>query len=1316
MSIPLERDITDVLDQALGYLNFSSGAPDPQFLTNLNLLFKHAVEQEQPLAWESIQQLLATRLTHLCSESTTFQEAVQVQALVETLVGDCLEAYLNFHRDLLFHLTLNDLANPFFIGRVCEALLAQGGPWEESDRVIRGAIRQLNDFIGYRPVATLETQKIEPYEHERLRPIPLYVKGAGVAIGAHQEVVEIAIDLLSTTDEDILRSANFDPQLLDELSIDPRAYDFDHPVNKRPNYHFGLWDPHEIDGQGRYRRFVVQQVTLDALMSRIGDPDLPHEEVVFEAAAVLAGTVLMASGICGWGPGAFNSTISLSDLLPQIASYRDGFYERLFSRVDGTHAARLRQESQERRQPFGGARQHLNAQLARRRATQLEHVQLAKLFARMGFPEAAVKQAEVVPAASARILCGVDCKISTGNRLIDRDDVQGASNVASQLIDLLQRGIECGAIIDPWNIIGFDANFSLFPALENSVRDHRADELVMLMEQIFAFYSRVWSEAAARNQNEVCDRIRAEFQNTSTWWRKYAVHEVGSVDAVDADDAFRAAEHVATALHVWHQGGAAAGDVAFWSQHADMFETPKGYALVIDALLQRGDFVAAMALLVNWLAQGTPLEQGESSFHRLAEMWLFKVQQQALECDNHELAIKAWDQIRKFLDYLEANAEDYWKAPQFELGQQHKKRSAEDPFGEEEEAGGDELFGAAYEDMVYRDSTDDGVEGPIFESGAGTDTDLEKESRRVARRLNFLSSMARLWRMAAVVPPALAVFGADPEQQRREAQAMRHWATQAATNDRQLRELIDEVQAHQIPAPSGDHDSLVEYDRHRSLKESLVDRVINTAVDLADAHRLLSAAAKACDSDQELGQHYRDQPVDQQLAMEVFAALLRGDTAEVRDRWADLGDALGGEPLLYVPLSKGGDPHDIVEARVRQQTVQDLLVWLPRQGLFLETCELIETAREMERDNPDGPGAVTEFDELFKMGYKSLVSCLVDSAASWKGPGKKTPQKKLVQCLETLTESLLFNWLQHSRTLRLSVLERVKNDRKDDWNRLVEFIKRYGGDIFTQRFFNFGNLRAILHQGVDSWLSQIEMYGGPEQDFLLFQELDSKLPREEAVEHLSLILEAIVENYGEYRDYNSTTTQSDRGEMLYMLLDFLRLRMKYDRMSWNLRPVVWTHEILVRRRMNEAAKLWRRTLAERIGEEADKYCERLATLQRKYAMRMPTIADRIGERFMHPLSIDRIRALVPPAMEEAKQDGEHPRFDLLEYDTAALTAEPTGVGLDMPAWLAALEDEVDAVLHPEVDPRETPDSVIPLASITSEEFHRQIDAWKDENS
>jgi len=132
----------------------------------------------------------------------------------------------------------------------------------------------------------------------------MYIEGAGVESGRHHASVTLALEILRTTDDNILRAAHFDPALLAELAFDPRAYDFDHPVNKRPNYHFGQWDPHHIDNAGRYRRFVIQQVTLEALMARVDEgQDAPYEQLLFEAAAVLAGTILMASGISGSGPG-----------------------------------------------------------------------------------------------------------------------------------------------------------------------------------------------------------------------------------------------------------------------------------------------------------------------------------------------------------------------------------------------------------------------------------------------------------------------------------------------------------------------------------------------------------------------------------------------------------------------------------------------------------------------------------------------------------------------------------------------------------------------------------------------------------------------------------------------------------------------------------------------------------------------------------------------------------------------------------------------------------------------------------------------------
>jgi hypothetical protein len=182
----------------------------------------------------------------------------------------------------------------------------------------------LNDYIGHRPVAALESQKIEPYSHEWVRPVPVYIRDAGAAEGRYKEVVEIALRLLAETGEEILREAHFDLDQMDELAFDPRAYDFDHPVNKRPNYHFGQWDPNLIDNRGYYRRYVAQQVTLDALMSRIENcADEARDELVFEAAAVLAGTIIMSTGISGSGPGSHDSSVTLATCCRGSPAYRD---------------------------------------------------------------------------------------------------------------------------------------------------------------------------------------------------------------------------------------------------------------------------------------------------------------------------------------------------------------------------------------------------------------------------------------------------------------------------------------------------------------------------------------------------------------------------------------------------------------------------------------------------------------------------------------------------------------------------------------------------------------------------------------------------------------------------------------------------------------------------------------------------------------------------------------------------------------------------------------------------------------------------------
>jgi hypothetical protein len=198
--------------------------------------------------------------------------------------------------------------------------------------------------------------------------------------------------------------------MLEELAIDPRAFDFLHPAASRPNYLFGLWDPSRIDERGCYRRMVVQQATLDGILSwpqaaaGTGTPDAGIEaQLRRESAAVLAGVMLMASGLSGHGPGSHQASLPLSELLPRIAGYRDEFYRWMMAQLPEEHSRRLKEEMVRLRQPFGGVRRHINTLLASRRAMQVESVSLAGVFARVGRAEAADRMAARVPAASARM-------------------------------------------------------------------------------------------------------------------------------------------------------------------------------------------------------------------------------------------------------------------------------------------------------------------------------------------------------------------------------------------------------------------------------------------------------------------------------------------------------------------------------------------------------------------------------------------------------------------------------------------------------------------------------------------------------------------------------------------------------------------------------------------------------------------------------------------------------------------------------------------------------------------------------------------------
>jgi hypothetical protein len=1229
-----------MVDAILGYLNFSSGKPDAQFarqLDNKIAEFSDAGTTDLPGA---LKELLARTLADKRAEGGIYRDAHQAQRVLELIFSHALPAYRRYHADLLAHRSDPELFTGFFLVRIAEAVLAQGPPWGEQDRIIQGAMETLNDFTGHRPAAIVEARpRPEPYDHERVRPIPLFIRGAGVARGPFHDLIAATLGILAKTDQAILSESDLDPNLIDELACDPRAYDHNHPVNRRPNYVFGEWDPNHFDRDGRYRRLIVRQALLDALMDRLASATLPlRQERLLEESVVLAGTLLMATAISGWGPGAHDSTVSLGTLIPNIARVRDRFYAEMLGSIDGAQGDALRKEAAEHGQPFALARRHLNSYLARERARQLQQRHLALFFAELCYPDRAEVEAAKVGVPSTVMLTGiwnrlVVVRIGAGSDAVDR-----GVEILEEARERILRGIHCGALGDPWNILGFQALFPLSPAQADAVRDSRIDDLIMVVEAWFNQGIALVSEAAATGKRAIVDRALALLRRQARWWDQFATVEVGEVRRVSGQEALASAEHLATALGRWHSRGHSLADMAFWKTNLEGFRSPKAFAIVIESLLGREDYVAAMGLLMNWLSQvdQIPLEDHGHSFHVLSIRWMLEVTQGEKPASPGPALM-----ARRFLDYLEANADEYGQCPSWQTGDVESTSS--------------ETFEAAYENVTYRDSTDSKEDA--VSAGAIDAFPLESEVEGFERRLRFLSTQARLWNIAA--------FGLNQTGERAgdSQDAVRSWQRAALGLREELLLFLNSVQAVPIPEPFGSYESMLDYDRRRTLKGRLLYSIISTCVDLH-----MASAALAGFLDVAPKRSPDDWP---NHAVRLERALWQGARSEAREALHAFMQPFQKEPLLFQALESDGEPKLILQARIAQSVLSALVVNLPRLGLLRETFQVLAMARTMETKQVIAGRRTSEFSNLFLAGYQAVAESVIDAARTW--PAQAGGPQALVPMLESLTSRFLPLWIGYSQSLQLAALEIVRSEA--EWGRMTGFIQSYGADLFQPRFMTLGNLRGILMQGVSQFLDQLANH--PEfHDSKLAAELDVEIDKATAQNLLEVILRALIENYDVYKDYNSATTQSDYGDQLHVLLDFLRIKAGYTRNLWHFRPLILCHEILSRRGQDQAAEIWSRAFARFSSAAADRHLADLDTVETRHKTSLRTVRDLVEERFVRPLALDRLCALVGPIAIEAQLP--EPREKLARFTELLepYARHPVGAGLDVPIWLQALEQEL----------------------------------------
>ncbi len=1329
------------LQEILGYLNFSGGKPDVKFQDRLNRCHPDW-GAEKP--WETLHAQLLTRLQELELSSAAFSDSAQARAVLQLTFNQLWPAYRQHHADLLFHLSDQDFQQPMFLARLFEAVLAQGSPWEETERIVQGSLEFLNDFVGFRPVAVLENNtKMEPYPRERFRPVPIYIRGVGPGKGPYAELIAKTIELFQGVPANLLQNAHFDPNHMDEIACDVRAHDHNHPVYKRTNYMFGEWDPHFIDNKGYFRRFILRKIILDSLLHWIAEQtEQSPEESLFDAASVLCGTMLMASAISGAGPETHDSSVTLTSLLPKVARQRDAFYERLLEDAKGERAQRLAAAAKKTQQPFGHVRQSLNLYLANYGSRQIQYRHLAQLYAQLGRPDAARATAAVIPSVAARFSSEIHWRITAAHRHLSSGQLLSAVSLIAEIEDHFKRGIECGAFPDPWNILGFQGQFPLFSSREDSIPDQRLEELLTIVEQYLSVYSRALSESAAQGDRELTRRLGECFHTFAEYWDQFASVTVEDMPHVAGIESWESATHVADVMAEWRAAGEAAGDVSFWRRHIDRFTSAKSYALVVKALLEKQDFVAAMALLMQWLSQNEEvgIESGGHSLTLLLTEWMMRV----TEAPEGAAVPDQWPLIRRLFAYLEVNAGDFWTVPSLDNladiapKQKKKPKGNKDPhdeeslendlFAEDDDEGGlldgeeeddeddeDALFRSAYEDVTFRDSADDGVSGELMEEGGSSNpTELEYFSKYLEPQLKFLVTLAQLWQMAVGYlmrnPPA--GLERAPKEARRpdieDPQAIiSGWLKHLGEMQNGLRKLMGTLWDFEIATPSGDHDSNVEYDMQLQTKLYMVQTVIAAQLACRIAERGLSCFLPGSDS------RKKSKAASEDLHMTaLYRSVLRGDVDEVRTTLPGLLTTLARKPLLYVPLDVGGHPKQVLTARLLQSDIRFLLTQLPRLGLMKECWHLLRTAHRMEKASRPGEMAVTEFDRLFRTAVRSTIESLLRSAASWEEG--KFPQETLVELLHNLLKPFVEEWVSHSQTMRLSAVESMKRDNV--WNEVREFVTKYGAELFHAKMLTLGNVRAILHNGIPWFLNFLAESADPLRPIPLLEDLEQRVIETEQVVHvLELIYTTVVDKFDRFLEYNTTTTQSDYGEKFFYLLDFLRVEADYDRDAWNFTPLNLTHQVLCQWNLPNAVDAWERTFEKRARETATTHLRRLHAIERKYGMRLPAVSDRLNEHFTKPLSVNRMLALLPQVVEDAKaQRANSPSFELLRREVDAYLADSTGSGIELPAWMQNLEREVSRLNLPSSASSPTESEFnVPTRTIELADLTKQLDNWQN---
>ncbi|GEM_PF-1611391 len=1282
-------------EAVLGYLNFSDGRRDPRFFAAMNRVFAEVFGESacdssdtprdvspsgRPVApWGPLAAHLQEASETFHRMGGAFSDVRRAQSTLALVFEGLIPAYLDFHKNLLGQDHASVLCNPFAIARFCEAVLQTRAADEAAppEAIIQAALTKVNDYVGYRPTAVLSGNRAtKPYAHEFVCPIPLYIRGAGAAFGRYQRLIDKAVTILEATDDSLKQAFFFQIENLEEIALDPRGLDQEHPACFRPNYQFGLWDPHSLNDRGYFRRLVLHDLPLEiALRWANQGPHSPHADPWFEAAAVLAGTMLMGASVWGSYPGAMMSTTNVSELLSRIAKARDDFYVWLLSAQHELGGSLSPQEPRPHGRPFDEVRQFLNTALAEYRSRQTHASSLVRVMAQMGSLHAARTAASRLSSKTARLRAGIVISLGSADSLLREKRFEECLQELNLAVQMLRSAVECGALGDPWNILGLGGHFPIFEWSQEGPIDPRLTFLISLMDTIFQNFASLRRQAAADDQAAIEENAKTQMEELAAWWDQFASAEVSDLNGFRGQDICDAAQQVVEVVRSWRGERKAATDAAFWKDHVARLRGTDSLALLVDTLLEHGDRDAAMALLVYWVSRATELglHGTLNSFPELAYRWfrpLWLVHDAAMgdQC-------KRWSEVRKFLDYLEANADTHWNVPSLKDLLGTGTNAYADHASEIEDRHEDSLWQAAYEGVVFRDSADDGVDGILEETGEPLENfELARLSEELRNRIGFLYTILILRQLVAVAFRNLQFD--DPEV----SEVFIHWYRHVFHLEESLLHFAEELRRFPLGEFGTTPRQLADYENRRKLRDALAERVTLAAIQAGDTRRFLAAALPDALAENAAPRRGKDWGWEEDF-MVLLRTLLHHQLESLDSAWADFLVAVRQSELLYTPVWRGGQPRRYAGRKSLYRALALALAMVLRRGLISPALNALSLLRETEKQSAGQGGQVSEMELVIRTLAESVAKSLLATArdGDHDAGDNEEHRSQLFQALWWAATHLQRAWPELTAEIYISIVETVASPT--EWEQITRFIRTYGHDIFTQEFLDYDHLRSVAAIGADRFLQELE-HGGERPEWRLLRDIrNGTISRIHAAKSLQFVAEIILENYAEYVDYNSLTAHSDYGENLHYLLDFLALKEQFTRAEWNLTPYLVFYEQLLENGLWLLADLWEKKVIEETAALVSQLQEVYSQLSRHQGIHLPSLEEMFRDGFRGVLLRRRMAALTRKA---ARSRAGAERQKILEELWRVIEEygiRHTVLGAPAPPWLIELEEQANRASH-----------------------------------